>query len=322
MASTDNIDVEDIGSLAESNPKLYEALKAHFAVAPKPTRGSFVFASNKSSKKFTLDELPPDTAEIMALFDFDGNGKVTLDEVRQGAQELKKSRKKNKIAVWAMIIQFLVYAALTAASCGVLYHFMNLMDDTTVDTSGNLMVKDGSNSNVEVSVVSHGKTYTYEATTIDSETGKEKGCISTSRASEMFDHVVEGTTMKFVDEDLDSGEVRVLAVGTDSSLWNDTVIDLGGLQLIPDADCAAALEGGDGNRLLSVEDVYESHIAARKDSVRRLSSSETSAQSRKLEKYGGYVVKPMVMDLKKNETVADLKKDETVADLKKNETRA
>ena len=300
MASMENIDVEDIGALAQSNPKLYEALKgtsnkhlvissfvvsryefchytndasilhpfscsesfcdiAHFASVPK--------ATIQQSRRFSLEKLPTNTAEILAAFDFDGNGKVTLDNVRQGAQELKKSKKAHKIAVWAMIIQFLVYATLSATSVGIIYHFMDIMDDTTVDPStGNLMVKGGNN---EVSVISHGKAYTYEASAVDSKTGEEKGCISTSQAMEMFDLVVEGTGMKFIDEDQDSGDVRVLTIGANSSVWSDSMIDLGGMVLIPDVDCAAVFKGDDGNRMLSEEDVYETHIAARKEYASR-----------------------------------------------------
>ncbi len=212
-------------------------------------------------------------AEILNLFDYNGTGKVTLDDVRRGAQELRKAKKKNKVAMWAMIVQFLVYTTLTAAACGLLYHFLNLMHDTTVDTStGNMMVKDGSSNGVEVSIRSHGMTFSYDGTVIDSSTGLKKGCVSTNHAVQMFEHVLEGVTLMFVKKDENTGDICVVPLGHNNpSVWTDSVIELGGLVLTPDVDCSnALLEAGeistitnDANRLLSIENIYENHLSLR-----------------------------------------------------------
>ena len=151
-------------------------------------------------------------------------------------------------------------------------------------------MKDGNNNEVDVSVVAHGQTFTYEAIAIDSETGEEKKCVSEPQAEKMFQLLLEGTTMRFVDDDANTGEIHSVALGSNSTSWTNSDIDLGGLVLEPDSDCAAALgEGSGGDRLLRAEDLHDNFIASRQRFVNNhIRKLEVENDSRTLWYSGGY----------------------------------
>ena len=203
---------------------------------------SLMMAQKGKSKRFSLKSLHPNVADVLSAFDFDGNGNVTVDEVQRGAELLKETKKKHKRAMWALVIQFVIYAALTAASCGVLYHFLWLMKDTAVDSStGALMVKsnDGSSEAVEVSVQSHGKTFEVDAYIKDSVTGEVKDCVTEEKVREMFNLAIEGTDVRFLEKPTESGEIHVVRLGADDITMTEDLIDFGpALHLIPDEDCS------------------------------------------------------------------------------------
>lgn len=255
----------DLDELAKTKPELAAAIKSLITDSEKgtPDPESLLMAQKGQSKRFSLKSLHPNVADVLSAFDFDGNGKVTVDEVHRGAELLKETKKKHKRAMWALVIQFVVYTALTAASCGVLYHFLYLMKDTAVDSStGALMVKsnDGSAKAVQVSVKSHGKAFAVDGVVTDSVSGEEKRCVSPDKASEMFKLASEGTDVRLMQETSETGEIRVLRIGAGDISWTEESVDFGPIVLIPDEDCTNELLGesvessenadGEGNRAL------------------------------------------------------------------------
>jgi len=234
-----------------------------------------VVSKGQASRRFSLEALHPDLAEILRIFDFDGNGKVTLDEVREGAQLLKKTKKQHKMALWALVVQFVVYALLTALSCGVLYFFLHRMKDMAVDPlTGTLLVKEsGLNDGIEVSVKAHGSSFTIDETVIDDATGERKNCVFPSKAAEMFRLASEGTPVTFATEHSLTGDVHLLPLGNGAAHWSsEEIVFDGGLTLRPDASCASNnsrfQESDEGNnRLLSspltAESLRNAHLALR-----------------------------------------------------------
>lgn len=269
----------DLEELSNTKPELAEAIKALIAESNGPGQESLMLSKGKSTR-FSLNSLHPNVAEVLKSFDFDGNGKVTVDEVHRGAALLKETKKRNKIAMWALVIQFLVYAALTAAGVGVLYHFIYLLKDTTVDPStGNLMVKsnDASADDLEVSVTAHGQTFYDDGTVIDPVTGEEKTCMHSDKAMEMFQLVSTGTDVRVLTEDSTTGAIVLDPITThDSATWTDESIQFGEVILVPDEDCTALLfvESGesseDGTRALSTSDLVDANRGLRKLAVASL----------------------------------------------------
>jgi hypothetical protein len=241
-------------------------------------------------KRFSLNSLHPNIAEALKEFDFDGNGKVTVGEVQRGAELLKETKKKHKRAVWALIVQFVVYAALTAASCGVLYHFLFLMKDTAVDPStGTLMVKsdDSSAEDVEVSVKAHGTAFASNSKAVDSETGLEKECIDGATAVAMFVQATEGTPTRYVSEDPSTAALTVFPIGSEEASWTNETIDFGRLVFVPDPDCTSMYSGEDGSNndgtrsLLSDENMYIDHDALRKLAISSIVGDASGNEQRR-----------------------------------------
>lgn len=261
------------------------------------SKGADIESKSVGSKptRFSLNSLHPNIAAALKEFDFDGTGKVTIGELQRGAELLKVTKKKHKRAVLALIIQFVVYAALTAASCGVLYHFLFLMKDFAVDPStGTLMVKsdDGSTTDVAVSVKARGNTYSSTGKAIDSETGLEKNCLNGPTAFEMFVQASEGTPTKFVSEDPSTESLTVIPIGSDVAIWTNETINFGELVLIPDLDCtraSRAREAGsnnEGTRSLSSDVMHADHNSMRKLAISSIVRDSTgNEQRRQLTRY-------------------------------------
>lgn len=223
-------------------------------------------------RRFSLDTLPPQIANMLKEFDFDGDGKVTLEEVQKGVEILKKTKRKHKIALWAMVIQFLVYAILSALSCAVLYHYIYLMKDTTVDpVTGNMLVQEaGTNAEVEVSVKQHGTSFRFDHMALDPVTGDKIGCFIGEQVEAMFSTVSEGSIASFVGENFVTGDYEVLPLNVNGASWTNSSVKIGDLILYPDLECTEKLyeiNGVNRRRSLSVEELYdelhESHMAFR-----------------------------------------------------------
>lgn len=265
-------------------------------------------ASSKPITRFSLNSLHPKIAAALKEFDFDGTGKVTVGEVQRGAELLKATKKKHKRAVWALIIQFVVYAALTAASCGVLYHFLFLMKDTVVDPStGTLVVKsdDGSTTDLAVSVKAKGNTYSSTGTAIDSETGLEKKCVNGPTAFEMFVQASEGTPTKFVSEDPSTQSLTVIPIGSDVTIWTNETIDFGGLRLVPDLDCTRASREGEagsnneGIRSLSSDDMHADHNSMRKLAISSIAGDSSGNQEQRRQLFGFMEYEPPTVSFRR-----------------------
>jgi len=256
-------------------------------VAPEDTPAGSSFPPKSKCKRFSLNTLNPIAANALKAFDFDGNGKVTVDNVARGAEMLKDTQKKYKRVTWAMVVQFVVYAILAGASLGVLYYYLYLMKDMTVDeTTGNLMIKTNEGvSDQEVSIKSHGETFSYDSFVTDPTTGASKGCVLGSNAASMFRLLSEGTQTKFMVENQESGSLEVTSLGNRKVSWTNTSIDLGdGFVLYPDADCTEKYSQGNlGGRKLSSKDLLDGHLDLRENflSVMR-GTSETNNDGRHL----------------------------------------
>jgi len=167
-----------------------------------------------------------------------------------------------------MIVQFVVYAILAGVSLGVLYYYLYLMKDMTVDeTTGILMIKTNEGaSDQEVSIKSHGETFSFDSFVVDPNTGESKGCVLGSNAVSMFKLLSEGTQTKFMAENEESGDVEVTSLGNGKISWTNSSIDLGdGFVLYPDADCTQRYLQGNlgGQRKLSSRDLLDGHLDLR-----------------------------------------------------------
>ena len=249
--------------------------------------------SKRKSFRLSMSRLTPNVRNALTAFDYDGDGRLSSNEIARGAEQLQETQKRHRAALWALGIQFVIYAILTAASAGVLYHFLYLMKDTAVDAStGTLVIKgngaDDTGKASPVSVKSVGTAFTYDATAVNATTGLSKGCVYPSQASEIFVQVLEGTNTQFVHEDDTTGDIRVVPLGNgmNGTTWTDDGMDFGGLVLVPDVDCTEKYlleeHSPDHTRRLSDKALYDANRALRRQTLSAfVDTSSSNRQGRR-----------------------------------------
>lgn len=267
-------------NLTESDVSALSEKKAADLEAPKRV--------SMAHQQIDLSGLPRNVADVLSAFDYDGNGDVTVGEVQRGAELLKETKRKHKVALWALVIQFVVYAVLTAASSGALFYFLYELKDTNVDSAtGNMMVKDGAtNEDVEVTIKNHGVSVSSDFTATDSTTGLSKNCFYPTSVDTMFDTVAEGTTVSVVDEDLESGSFDIVPLNGKATI-TDNNVQIGELVLYPDLECTEMMNNIGANRLLSrglrIESLLESHMAFKDELVASYKNGGNARGRRKLQ---------------------------------------
>ena len=240
-------------------------------------------AQHGTKRFIDLATLPADVAEALKEFDEDGDGDVTLDEVRLGALALRETKKKNKNLSWIILGLLLGMIVIVGSLSGIMHQQFQKNKDTVVDpTTGNLMVNaanslnnpEDPSSRVEVSTKSHGTSFHEDGTIVD-EQGDTVSCVSSPKIVDLFLASAEGTPVNLGVNDGASFAVHHLNGAADSSSslgkggseWTNTYTRIGDTKFFPSKECAAVRpectaipEGGSGrHRALSDAELLSHH---------------------------------------------------------------
>jgi hypothetical protein len=141
-----------------------------------------------------------------------------------------------------------------------------------------------------------GSSFSYNDIVTDSATGQEKGCLSSSMVTDMFQHATDGTVMKFTKEDAITKDIVVSSLGTGTASWSNSTVDLGGMILYPDMDCTNrylektgeyASDSQGQRMLLSTEALLDAHVDLRTRFASSLSNDEVVTANADRRRLGG-----------------------------------
>jgi hypothetical protein len=211
----------------------------------------------------------PTLKEALKRFDGNGDGKLTVEELRIASDLVRDVKRGRKYTMYALVAVFILSALITGSLSLAVFLIFSSMKDTSVDTTtGTMMVKD--QPSMEVNVKSHGATFSPDAVMFDEESGMEKHCYDSDKVSEMFKAVSSGSYVTMVNTDSETGDVSVFDLGVGASgadnnngpaskaTWSSANVSFaGGTVLIPDPTCSKDYYEGedeDEDVILDIDD--------------------------------------------------------------------
>uniref|UniRef100_A0A7S3UE83 EF-hand domain-containing protein n=1 Tax=Picocystis salinarum TaxID=88271 RepID=A0A7S3UE83_9CHLO len=98
-------------------------------------------SDEKGERTITLAELPTTLADQLEELDEDGNGIVSLDEIREGVKRLRNAKEQLGLAKKVIIFLAVLTLVQVSAIVGVVYALLVSLKDTDVNNNNQLVVK-------------------------------------------------------------------------------------------------------------------------------------------------------------------------------------
>jgi hypothetical protein len=231
-------------------------------------------AMEKSEQTIDINAVEdPLLKKALTKFDWNGDGELSVEELRIASDLLRDVKRGRKYTVYALVAVFILLALITGSLSLSVFLIFASMKDTSVDTTtGTMMVKD--HPGMEIGTKSHGAMFAPDAVMIDEEWGLEKRCYNSDKVKEMFKAVLGGTYVTLVNTDSETGDVSGYDIGVgataadnnkgpeSTATWSSTNVSFaGGMVLIPDPTCS--------NDYYEGQDEHEDVILVVDDETRR-----------------------------------------------------
>lgn len=218
---------------------------------------------------FVLSELSPPVAEVLSVFDTDGDGNVCGREIREGAALLRETKKENKNLKMGMAVGAVATVVAVGSLSGILHVQLQKNKDTEIQPrTGNLMVKPTSDANaaIEVSTKSHGVSVIGWEAISENDT---LTCVSSGDLKDLFESSAFGTPTQYIMEG--TSGLDIVSLGSSAS-WNADNVSIGEHTFVPMAECNDPNHHADDHRELLSDafDPIDAHNQHKEDVFRRI----------------------------------------------------